>query len=486
MNRMRSAACLMLAAVCGGLPAATSDPGATPRGPLNLVPAESLLCWKGLPPPDMGRPGGTLSAMGIFLDASVRIAGSQALKPRDQITLRLIEAFGEVIRYPFALALLDAKATSGDEAGRGTKVDDLKLVLVTETAGDNEALLRIIQKIVGEQTDEGQATLERKRAGAHDYQELYDQRLPKWCRIAWGTIGRFFVITLGDDVWPQVARVAAGDQTALSAEDWVRDVRGRYESEPLIEVVVAAMALRERLDPFVHGRASDFFRAWEAEDVDRAHWGLGFDGRALYCRAYLRSGAKTILRVFADPAIRNPNYLEPIPDGARYAIYKLDLGRFFPRLVSGYLATRSPDDRAFAERIWKRLQEENGFDAEKDILSNLGDTVVLHNQPLHPLRIPIAFTSLIEIREDPEQVRKALETLIAAWQAKLDETAEKAGIENPVLYARDDDGVWRLQVGPIELLSWAFTDRFIVTSWSQRALRTYLDEANGKAGKVAR
>jgi len=460
--------------------APASQPSLVHPGPLDLVPAESLLCWKGLPYPDTQRPGETQpNAIVTLINAGVLLLGDR-LDPRARLFVDVLQAFGEIIRYPFAIALIDARAK--EEKPDSRKVDQLRVAVIVRTNGQSLPLLRMLQRIVSTHTDSGQAALERRQTHGRAYQELMDRRLSDWCVLAWGELDDYFVLTIGREVWPQIAAVAAGEATAISRDAWLAPVRATYRQEPLIEIIVAAKAIRERLDPFVEGRATAFFRAWEADDIDQAHWALGFEGRCLYCRAYFRDD-RTRIRKYADPSFAEPRHMELVPNGARYAVYRLPVSRFLPKLIAAFYATRSPGDRAFAERRWAQIQAELGLDAQRDALDNLGETIVLHNDPPHPLRMPLAFTSLLEIRREPAQVRATLEKLCAAWQAALEKEAEARGEPNAALLERDDDGVWYLQFGPVAGLSWTFTDQYIVTSWSPKALREYLSKAGARVGR---
>jgi hypothetical protein len=77
-----------------------------------------------------------------------------------------------------------------------------------------------------------------------------------------------------------------------------------------------------------------------------------------------------------------------------------------PRLFACYYSTRDEKDRVAATQFWEKIQAELHFDGQKDLLDHLGDTIILHNDPPHPLKLPLAFTSLIEIRGDAKQVRR--------------------------------------------------------------------------------
>jgi hypothetical protein len=468
----------------GGLACAAVG-SASADEPLDLIPADHLLCWAGRPFPDTTPPTNEQppSTRATLLDLGTQIAG-KALDGKAQLTVRLLEAFGLMIRYPHALALIDARAKPVGPEGQGRRVDRLRFALVVQTGGKSEPFRRVIQKIVNEQTDSQRASLKRKTAHRLFYQELKDERLPDWCVIAWGDIGEHFVVTVGDEVWPLIASVGAGQTPALSRDPWIVTARGTLDPKPLIEIFAAAGAIRERLDPLVDGRAAGFFKAWHAEDMVRSHWALGFDGRALYCIAHiLNNDEKTARRIYADPKIRNKRLLATIPETARYAIYRVPVGEIVPRFVSGLLATRSPGVRQSAEETWARIQAEYGFDVERDLLPHLGRHVVMHNDPPHPLRVPLAMTMLIEIRSEPERVRQTLETICRAWQIGLERANEQNPVPNPAMLQREDDGVWSLRFGFIAGPAWTVTDRFVITSWSPTALRSYLDKVGDKVGQ---
>lgn len=452
--------------------------------PLDLVPAENLLCWKGLPFPGAESKSDEPSSLLTLLDTASRVFGGP-FDNTHKISLRILETLGIIGRYPFTVTLIDASAKPARADGGGAKLDKLRIAVVIKTGSleESEPFLRIIQKTVNELTDAGAATLRTRQAQRWEYHELSDTRLPEWCLVAWGQLDEHFVITLGQEVWPLVASVAVGETDSVARDPWVRQVQRQRPDEPLIEVLVAAREIRERLDPFVGGRATAFFQAWGIEDVERTHWALGFQGRALYCLAHYRDQKTTRRRLYANPNIREQRLLQTIPDDARYAVYRLPVNTFLPRLVSSFYATRSPQDRQAAAEVWARIQADLKIDAQRDALDHLGEFIVAHNYPQHPFHLPLAFTSLIEIREEPQKVQETLERLLWAWQEAIDEAAMEHGTVSPICIHYDDDGIWHLQVFIVHTVAWTFTDKFIVTSWEADALREYLAAVGDKVGK---
>lgn len=462
------------------------------RDPLDLVPADSLLCWYGRPSPDSAPATSQPSTLQTLLDLGARVAG-QPLDSGTQLNVRIVEMFGLMIRYPHAIALIDARAKPLESNPQEQRVDRLRFVAVADNRHQAEPFLRIIQKTVDEQTDSGAATLTSRKAGRSTYQELRDRRLPDWATIAWGHIDDNFVLTVGADVWPQIAAIAAGDAPSLAQEPWYaaarKDTVGAAPGEPpaLIELFIAAEAIQQRLDPFVDGKASAFFKAWDAGRLQRAHWVIGYAGRALFCRAHFQTANETMRRVYADADVRTPRLLGTIPPETRYAIWHLPVDRFLPHLCRGLLAIQGDKPRANIERIWSEMQAEQGFDVERDFLAHLGTHVILHNDPPHPLHIPLALTVLIEVRDEPATVRRTLDAMSAGWRTALQKTGPDGKSGAPCTVHGDDDGIWYVRfpvAGPGSLglagPAWTMTDRFIVLSWSPMALREYLDKVGDR------
>lgn len=475
-NTLRGGLALLAALVTAAH--AGDPPAAAPREPLDLVPAESLLCWAGQPLPAANATTATQpSAWQTVLELGTRLAGSAAgnLDPATQLGLRGAELFSLMIRYPHAVALIDTDALPVSSDPTARRVDRLRCVAIARNGSDREVFLRTIQKTVNEHTDSGQATLETRPAGSWTYQLLTDRRLPPWAQIAWGQIDDHFVLTLGPDVWPLVARVAAGEAPALSGQEWCQAARQPRRDQTLIEIYVAAAELRARLDPLLDGRAGAFFNAWDAPHLQKAYWALGLQGPALFCQARLRIAGRTIDRLYADPDNRDAQLLAAVPEGAHYAIYTLPMDRTLSRLSAGIVSILGTEPRETVRRIWAEIEARPGFDIRHKLLSHVGEHVIFHNDPPHPLGLPVAVTTLIELRGGASEVRETLDTIATGFQEALRNAAAEGRGPPPWRLARETDGTWYVRLGPIAGPAWTVTDRFIVLSWSPWALHTYLD-----------
>jgi hypothetical protein len=132
---------------------------------------------------------------------------------------------------------------------------------------------------------------------------------------------------------------------------------------------------------------------------------------------------------------------------------------------------------------WERIQRDRKFNGQRDVLAHLGQHMVIHNDPPHPLHIPLAMTVLIQIAEQPNEVAGAAERFCEGWRDALVGLGSE-GAPNILSLRRSDDGVWNLQIGPIAGPAWTVTDRYLITSWSPTALRTYLSHVGEAAGSI--
>ncbi len=463
--------------------AAVTAPPLTADEPLDLVPAESMLCWSARPTKSESSPAAQSAAtLATWVNLGSRLVG-KPLEGEVLIWLRLAEAMGQMTRYPHAIALIDARARPVGRDGR--RVDRLKVALIVKTGGDSSPFRRTIQKIVNEQTDAGAARLRRAKVGDWLFQTLKDSRLPKWAEISWGDMGEFFVVTLGDGVWADVADVALGKAASLGGDKWLSGVRAKRSDQPTIEAFQDFKAIRDRLDPLVDGRVTEFLSAWHAAAIDRCHWSVGFENHGLFCIVSFLRGGRKAERILAHPKFGSAALREAIPSDVNYAVFKVSPRRLIPMLVESLVATRDRRTRENIRRQWELIQQHREFDAQRDLLDNLGDHIVLHNYPPHPLNIPLTVTILFEIRKEPQLVRETIEKMCRGWKEGLEQTAEQTGEPNLLSLKRDDDGIWHLQIGFIAGPAWTVTDRFMITSWSPAALRDYLTRAGAAAGSRA-
>jgi hypothetical protein len=109
----------------------------------------------------------------------------------------------------------------------------------------------------------------------------------------------------------------------------------------------------------------------------------------------------------------------------------------------------------------------------------------MHNDPPHPLHIPLAMTTLTEIRSEPTLVRRTVDAVGEAWRAEQRRRADEGERPGGFSIERDAQGIWYVQYPFFAGPAWTVTDRFLITSWSPMALRAYLDKIGERAGRVS-
>jgi hypothetical protein len=205
-------------------------------------------------------------------------------------------------------------------------------------------------------------------------------------------------------------------------------------------------------------------------EVDRGVWALGSAERAVQAYAVLRRGDRDDFVVICRPAADAGTLKTIPPEAGRYAIIDHQPADLVGWARDGYLASRSPSTRQRLRRMWDQVEQDAGVRLERDLLSQLGSPVVMHDYPRHALNIPLAGTIVVPIAGSPSAVRDSVEGLLRRSQEHLN--GPDSGW--PLLQLRRaDDGVWYLQAG---LCGPAVgtSDHFLVISYSPSAVRQNL------------
>ncbi len=378
----------------------------------------------------------------------------------------LAAALPAVTQHPWALTLLDVSATPDDD---GRHLADLRLALIVLTHGQNEEIERQIRRALSGYTNSELSTLRARAIDGASVFELIDSRLPAWCTLRWGAVADAYVVTIGERTFERVMASHAGGAPGERAEWLGRARRECRSADATVEWWVDFTALRSKLANIGSEQIGGALDALGLGQTDLALWTVGSVGREITCYSYAQAGGQERRDVIAGPHIRNPLPSAWIPPHASaFAVFDHPPATLLRRLAAGYLATCNESWREKLRANWQRLQEQTGVDVERDVLEQLGDHVLVHTWPPHPLGIPILCTIELEIAGSAERVRSALDVLLEHYRQYLD--AGRTGV-NPfaLMLKRDDDGVWFLQAG-IYGPALSVTGRWVVISFSPMAV----------------
>jgi hypothetical protein len=441
-----------------------------------LVPADAMAVYFGRPTPDMlaAPPGGatdhlagwiiTLKAMGVI--------------PREgRVIADIVGTLPMLTRHPHALVLLDITSRKIDDDVY--RLNDMQAALVIEGTGLSIEIDRRIRDLLSTYTNARHAEItDHEQDGVHVY-ELADERLPGWATVSWAEAGSRFVVGFGDGALERMLAVIENRARPLGSDRWFRMAHERCHG-PIsgIEAYVDFTRIRKRVGEVVEERPTQVLRAVGLEYADTLLWTVGFDGRALRSEVVAREvGGDDLYAMLTGREVTDPEVTASVPPGAqRYAAFHVPLPDAVRSAREAYLNSQSPRGRQRLRDAWARMEREFDFSAEHGLVDQLGDYVVIHTYPPHPLKIPFLCTIWIRLSADAKvgAVRRTLDRMMTAWRQHWSEptdTAPALGLRPRIM--REEDGIWYLQLG-LAGPAIGVSRSWIVISFSPEAVRMNL------------
>jgi hypothetical protein len=223
-------------------------------------------------------------------------------------------------------------------------------------------------------------------------------------------------------------------------------------------------------------RLTDVIDSLNIKSSEKWMWTIGSQAKAVTCFAYHRlADGSDVLENISDPSQYQPQHMKLIPQAAtRYAIIHRDAAKVWRKIRGCYLAAHRIEKRYELLKAWSELAKTQGVDVEQEVLSQLGEHIIIHNYPEHPLHLPLAWTILVEIKGDAHRVRSALDKIFNYTALRLDAAADRddAGMVSLTM-RRAHDRVWYTQYG-FYGPALAVTDGWLAISFSPEALRANL------------
>ena len=171
------------------------------------------------------------------------------------------------------------------------------------------------------------------------------------------------------------------------------------------------------------------------------------------------------------------------PQASRYAAFRFPLADGFRAAHQSYMASQSVRRQRRFQSGWAKLQETFAFDVDMGLINRLGDHLVIHTYPLHPLGVSGLFTIWIQHEGDRASTARTVDAMMRAWQATLNaptDTQPAVGLRPQV--RRADDGIWYLQLGLVGPAV-GVTDGWVIISFSPQAVRDNLAHLAGVPAK---
>ncbi|MGB9625976.1 MAG: hypothetical protein ACPMAQ_14070, partial [Phycisphaerae bacterium] len=382
-----------------------------------------------------------------------------------------------------AFALMDITARPLPAGGH--RLAGMQAAIVFDTGGDNRLLVQRIRQLLATYTNAELSRLETLASDGGTRYRLVDSRLPDWCVIEWGAVGRQFVVSIGRGAFERILAVRSGASVPLANDPWYRgacDLARIHRA--YIECFLGAARLRSRLDEAVAGRPREVMQAIGADKLDRSLFIVSADGRAVRAHAILSvEGFDHDVVLSEVPSADDPAAVVVPPEARRFGYLRQPLAVWVRGARDAWLASQGPATSEVLRNGWGRIESEYGFHAERDLLAHLGSRLIIHDYPPHPLHIPLLWTFLIETDDAEADIRRAIDGMMTAAQAALEaKAARESGTGLAPQLRRTADGIWYVQLG-LAGPALAVTRGWIVVSFSPEAVRENLPRA--RAGGAA-
>lgn len=438
----------------------------------NCIPADAMVVYFSRPPAEPAAETGTSSVESI----GRWLMTLKALGVIPEQGRALADIFGTLPMLSarnHAFVLLDI--TAKELRPRVYRLNDMRSALVVESAGIEVDIDRRVRDLLGTYTDARNASIQPVDAFGMRYFRLVDARLPEWAVTEWGNVDGYFVAGFGRGSFEAVLAAMRRRAADLGADAWYAPAHKTCSARATgIEVYVAIARIEKRLENVINRTAQSALHAVQLERADRLLVTIGFDGRALHSEAMLRErDGKDHHRILSGREVAEPAVLAAIPEqAASFAAFRIDLAAAIRQVRAAYLETQSPERRRRFSGLWTRLQAEFNFDVERGLFDQLGDHLIIHNFPAHPLGIPVLATFWIQIKGDGAEVTRTLNGMMTAWEHYTAEPPKKLGeiLRFTPKIRHDPDGVWYLQLGLLGP-ALAVTDGWVVISYSPEAVR---------------
>jgi len=468
MHKRRIAAAGLIAIAMTEAPA-PAEPHQSQRGLAHLIPNDVLAVYAA-----SGSAVQAASQPATMPDASTAPSSSlwdqaQSLGlfgVMDSCTRQWLDSLAAaslMFQYPHAVALFDVSATLRHDGGH--ELSGLHAAVIIETNNDTAPIDRRVQHLLHTYTNAENSTLTTETHGTATWFTLRDRRLPDWCVIQWAAVGGHYVIAVGEGALARVMTTLHGDAPSLRDSAWFASA-ARTLSTPSASfwLCTRLRQLRRSVNRDLGRKISDVLSALRLGNVSRGLWATRREGRALVMAAFLQRGTKDEQERIADPRFRTRLRDDVIPDEAtRYAILDCHPVRVVRGVAQAYLASRSPAKAASSRTFWQTMQEKSGIDIERDIIKRLGHTVVVHDYPPHPLRLPGVRTILLRVDHEPDVLRSKVDALLTYVRDVL--------IPPGLLQLRHtDDGMWHILYG-LNGPALTVLDRWIVIGFTPSAVR---------------
>lgn len=374
-----------------------------------------------------------------------------------------LTALNDIKDHPHAVVLYSIDATPRDDGGH--ELAKMQAAIIVRTDGDNDRLKYRIQHLLNHYTNNEESKLVSIEVDGQTAYMLKNKQLPKWAIVNWGAIGPYYIISIGKGVYRRTLDAIKQPARSLMADPWFgRAFSATQGSDALVGWFMRFDTLQLNADPVLLKKIQKTQESLSIPNVQRGLWMLRMDLRAVQITGYLREQDKDRLKKYTNSDLIQSFKQQLIPHQAKhYAIIDGNPHGLLVGLDQAFQASRSPSAQKRHNEFWKTVEDGAGLSLEKDLYAHLDRPIIIHDWPKHAFSLPLAWTILIKIKDDPATLRKRVDQLFEYISREMLH-------EGLVKLRRDDDGVWYIYAG-IMGPAIKVTEQWVVISFSPVAVR---------------
>ncbi len=443
-----------------------SAPEPIPAALLRAMPSAALFAAVFAGPAEQGADGRTSADLRIVALLAAQVQELGLLSGTDSTTriwVDVLAAYATVAESPFGITLLDVQAQPRMDGGH--QLAGLRAALIVHCRREGTELERRIQRALSTYTNDETGVLTTRREGTDTVYELRDRRLPDWALLSWGWVGDSYVLAIGEDVVPRVASADREPSSGLADDTWFRRAFEVADGPGASVLCFARLdALRNGVAPSLAQKIGRVGAALRLGDVDRGLWAFRYEDRALEAVGFLRRSGVEERVILAGRELLADDRERVVPDEAKsFAVFDGSVRLLYYGLRDAYLASCSPGWAERCRQFWRGIEQRTGVSVDRDVLRRLGHTLVIHDYPAHPLRVPAMWTYMVHLDGRGGALRESITRVLEGLQP---ECVKETGFR----LMQAPDGIWHLQLG---LLGPAvgLTDDWLIVSFSPEAVR---------------
>ncbi len=467
MIRTRTTSTAIFSAFIAALTLSTTSARAVPPSIIRAIDRDAVVVYFGHARNSVEAKEGegvdSLMMASAFIDNLDRMGLLAKVDSSVRYWIDSLTALNDIKENPHAIVLYNIDATPRDDGGH--QLAKMQAAIIIHTDGHNKRIEKRIQHLLNHYTNNEEASLVSVKIDGETAYMLKNKQLPKWAIINWGAIGPYYVISIGKGVYRRTLDAIKQPARSLMADPWFgRAYSSTQGSDALVGWFMRFDMLQLNADPLLLKKIQRTMESLSVQTVQRGLWMVRKDLRAIHITGYINEQGKDHLQKYTNSDLIQSFKQQLIPhEATHYAVIDGNPHGLLVGLDQAFQASRSPSAQASHNEFWKKVEEGANLSLEKDLYAHLDRPIIIHDWPKHAFHLPLAWTILIKIKDDPDALRTRVDHL-------FDYISKEMLQDGLIKLRRDDDGLWYIYAG-IMGPAIKVTDEWVVISFSPVAVR---------------